>query len=1124
MSQRAPPMDDQGRLYNEQTGKWVKADGRTGKAIAAKWRANLQKYEGVLPRGFIGKDKAKPAEPGAVELSKQVNLVEPDGRVVTGAFVQQRYRPSERARTVASFAKTIIATQNTIPEASRRQIIIEFEDPLTGDRIFRTIHASTVKEAISKIDSIQGVGRAIHGSDIINTNFSLDPTTFELGYVQRPAGGGLKFTGISQATGRRHPHFRLLDFSGKANEGDCLLAVLRAVTSALAKKAGSKAPRWPHNKTIRSSLKLPEAPAPIPADNETVGKLADLFGLRIRIVTGMGVPEPRAYDDNAERQREKNRCITVAQPVVIAEGGGVTAPQCDVYLADDHYEYLSDYLRVDTCPITGDIITDPPRSMLEISRRVIAQGRAWYARTEADVKIDSELNDALEAKKGVDYKEHVIVFDYETTYDHVTGTIEPYALGFIAFDPEGHKDGDFTMEAEKVTQIIRNDGDNNNSVTAPLIDLLCAAPPDIRYTLVSFNGARFDHYMLARAANNRGLLHSVFATAQGGIRSLMIGRHCTLDLAKLCPGTSLKGACKGFKTAPEKMDGFSHQLPQEARTQGKLFEWIKENRPLLSEYLYRDILSTASLFIRLTNTLTDLTGAPCIGSRAVGTIGGHAWEKMNQCCELPAAVKDEALDKLIRTGVTGGRVQSYVDKVPHKKIVLEEASMVDFASLYPTVMDAVPAAAELFNPEDRWGHYPSAPGLLQLKTQLRATIGPTGAKSKEHKAIAAKIKALKESCAEPTAVQDYTPGDVGLFDCTIHSQPPNLPNIIPRRAEGEPLDWDYRGPIRSQITHTEISLIRRYGGTVEVHSGLVWPVHTQGVFSPYVQSLAKIKDEQDSLAKDDPKANPALRSVVKLLLNSASGKCCQANYDDTVVLAKGSGAQLAAEAKMRQDCPRTWIPLGGETCLIVGKKAEDKVYTARAKPSILAVFIYSYSRALVWRTLCQHNCLYSDTDSGLFAKQDYEALRKAFPGLDPTGRKKKLGDLEQELKPHKYAWVYRMAPKDYGIFLTDENCNLLPDDCHKIRMKGVHQGADKLVAADARDALEYASLEERAREYNEESHLKSKPLAKSHVALEMFERRANGEKVTVLCSQIQRGTFSQDSPFDLTQRFLLKQL
>ncbi len=1120
MSQRALPTDDEGRLFNEKTGRWVKADGRVGRSIAAQWRANLQEFEGVLPRGFIGKDKAKPAEPGAVELSKQVKIVEPSGRVVTGAFVQQRYRPTDRERTVAAFAKTIIATQNTIPEASRRQIIIEFEDPLTGDRIFRTIHATTVKEAMSKIDLIQGVGRAIHGSDIINTNYILDPTTFELGYVQRPAGGGLKFNGISQGKGRIHPHFRLLDFSKKANQGDCLLATLRAVTSALAKKAGLPAPRWPHNTTIRSNLKLPDAPAPIPADNETIGKLAELFGLRIRIVTGMGIPEPRVYDDCNERQSERNRCITVAQPIVIAEGGSGTAPQCDIYLADNHYEYVADYLRADTCPITGDLLTNPPRSMLQISERVKAQGRDWYARTEADVKINSEVNEALEAKKGVEYKEHVIVFDYETTYDHLTGTIEPYALGYIAFDPQNHKDGNFTMEAEKVSQIIRKPGDNNNSVTTPLIDLLCAAPPDVRYTLVSFNGSRFDHYLLARAANNRGLLHSVFATTQGGIRSLMVGRHCTLDLAKLCPGTSLKSACKGFKTAPEKMDGFSHHLPQEARSRGKLFEWIKENRGLLSEYLGKDILSTASLFIKLTTTLTEMSGAPCIGPRAVGTIGGHAWEKMSQCCELPAAVKSEDLDKLIRTGVIGGRVQSYVDKIPQIKLILEKAAMVDFASLYPTVMAAILAAAELFQPEDRWGHYPTAPGLLQLKAQLRATAP----KSKEHKAIAAQIKALRETCGEPVAVQDYTPGDVGLFDCTIHTQPPNLPNVIPRRVEGEPLDWNYKGAIRAQITHTDISLIRRYGGVVEVHSGLVWSVHTRGVFSPYVESLAKIKDEQDSMAKDDPKANPALRSVVKLLLNSASGKCCQANYDDTVVLAKGSGAQLAAEAKMRQDCPRTWIPLGGETCLIVGKKAEDKVYTARAKPSILAVFIYSYSRALVWRTLCQHNCLYSDTDSGLFTKQDYEALRKAFPGLDPSGRKKKLGDLEQELKPHKYAWVYRMAPKDYAIFLTDEKCNLLEGDSHKIRMKGVNQWSDRLVAADARDALEHMTLEERAREYNEESYLKSKPLVKAEVALEMFERRANGEKVTVLCSQIKRGTFDQDSPFELTQCFLLKEM
>jgi hypothetical protein len=91
-------------------------------------------------------------------------------------------------------------------------------------------------------------------------------------------------------------------------------------------------------------------------------------------------------------------------------------------------------------------------------------------------------------------------------------------------------------------------------------------------------------------------------------------------------------------------------------------------------------------------------------------------------------------------------------------------------------------------------------------------------------------------------------------------------------------------------------------------------------------------------------------------------------------------------------------------------------------------------------------------------------------------------------------------------------------------MKGVHQGSDRLLSIEGAKMMTDATLYERAIEYASPINTFSKPLKDVKVAVEMYERRAAGEKVTVLCSQIRRGTFDESSPFSLKQRFLLKEL
>ncbi len=1076
----------EGLIRNPATGKMVKADGRVGRQVLAAHRAQLAAQGSALPTGVLGRRAGIAAQPGPIIINyAKLGRIRPTGAFKLQAYVSQGAAPT----TTAEFAKNIAKTLQGIPNV--RHTNVSFQDA-DGYRVIRAIHGKTARDILHELNHLQYEGD-LNGSDGVGVGYTLSTAGFDVGSVTLPAGGAYKFQGISKGKGRAHPHFKLTEFATKAQPGDCLFAVLRAV----AKAAGKTLPAA-RNSSIRLELGIPEGN--IPADPAFIDALARKFGLYVRVITGMTVPADteREYDDNPARLFDRNLCRTVATPLIIAAGGEPDAPACDVYLAGGHYEYISRVLEpVLTCRITGDLISaDDKRTSAEIAQRVISQGRRWYAEHQPPVAASHRHN----------YKERIIVYDYETFYTD-DGTVEPYALGYTIFDPKDPAlaNAAFAGLEGSVTQIVRLAGESHFSVTAPLLDEILRAPEDVRYTLVSFNGARFDHFLLAQAANNRGALTSVFATGAGGLRSLTIsGRHTTLDLAKLVPAMSLASACDGFQTSPTKLEGFSHVVVQREYEAGRLYTWLHSNANKLSEYLARDVLSEASLFIKLSQTLTQMTESPIYGSNAVQTIGGHSWAVMNKKCALPKRVSTRQLDETIRSAVVGGRVQAYTSE---KVVTAEQLHMVDFASLYPTAMAAVTKAAACFAPEEKWGFY------------------PTGAAN-----------------SEPVRTPDWQEGDVGIYEVIIHDQPPNLPNVLPRRSAGEPLDWSYRGEFTTLATHIDLSLIRRGGGHFTVLWGLKWPVCQQGLFQDFIIPLAKLKDEQDEFKKLDETSrankgpgcsdyNPALRMVIKLLMNAGSGKCCQANYDDLAVMATGGANQLAAEAKMDPNRPRTWIPIGGETCIIVGKKPDDKIYGKRAKPSILAVLIYAYSRALVWRTLCQHNCLYSDTDSGLFRTADYEALRAHFPELDPAahGGHKELGDLEQELKAHSRAEAFLLGAKDYAVFLygpNDEILGTLEKEKSKLRTKGVNLRRDRLLlSTTSTKEIEGLSMSEFTEEYNTISEERSQPLSNMKIAREFYARRAAGEQVHVLASQIVRSFKDPDAaPLSLTQRYLIKEL
>jgi hypothetical protein len=783
---------------------------------------------------------------------------------------------------------------------------------------------------------------------------------------------------------------------------------------------------------------------------------------------------------------------------VLAEGGEEDAPLCYIYAYDDHCAYVQRFIEpILTCPITGDLVEDPPADMAMIKARVIEQGRMWFA--SRSMKTPKEPTRTKKYRN-----ERIIVFDYETCYT-AQGDIQPYALGYIMFDAAEHSDADFSKEGANVSQIIRTTGMSFADVSYPLLELIKNAPEDTKYLLVSFNGARFDHFILAAAASNLpGALTNIFPTPGAGIRSLTIyGRHQTLDLAKLMPGMSLKTVCESFSTIPAKMDGFSHVDVQACNERGELDQWLSANRGLLSEYLSRDILSTASLFMKVKNILPTLSGLDDFFNTKAQTIGSHAWHRMAATCPLPMACTTHELDTTVRSYIVGGRVQVYNedgDNQPAKMIKNGPLVMKDVVSLYPTAMAALDHHVGVFGSGSTWGLYPHGGG----------------------------------ECIDddPIEVTEYVPGKVGIYNVTIHEQPANLPAIVPKR--GDTLDWNPKGDFEANVTSIDLELLTRYGGKFTVKSGYTWPHVSRGLFRNYIMPLVELKNRQDELKKAPGKQlpklgapaekesyNPALREMLKLLLNSASGKCCQANYDDVGMIATGSQNQIEAMRSMDETRPITMVPLNGHRVILFGKKKTDKIYSAKhAKPSILAVLIYAYSRAFVWQTLCRNGILYSDTDSGIFTPENGKRVSDEFPQLNPAGRSKQLGDLEDELPEHHEATLYRIAPKDYAIFMRDINGNLIAS---KVRAKGVRM-CDRLVNDDAVSELRKMTVFESSKAYHEASVAMSRPLSDPLVSEEFYARRARGEKVHVFTSQITRIYNDPTKPFTLEQRFMLKEL
>jgi hypothetical protein len=143
------------------------------------------------------------------------------------------------------------------------------------------------------------------------------------------------------------------------------------------------------------------------------------------------------------------------------------------------------------------------------------------------------------------------------------------------------------------------------------LEFLCLYPDvddenyAVKFRLIAYNGSRFDHLMLYDIMNSRDLVHKVAIYNRQIFTLASRYGHCIWDPCQFIK-MPLGKAAKSFNLKHNKIEGFSHAIPQAARDNGTLDNWIEENEEKLSEYITYDVLVLEELVETLESSFKEM--------------------------------------------------------------------------------------------------------------------------------------------------------------------------------------------------------------------------------------------------------------------------------------------------------------------------------------------------------------------------------------------------------------------------------------------------------------------------------------------------------------------------------------
>jgi hypothetical protein len=206
----------------------------------------------------------------------------------------------------------------------------------------------------------------------------------------------------------------------------------------------------------------------------------------------------------------------------------------------------------------------------------------------------------------------------------------------------------------------------------------------------------------------------------------------------------------------------------------------------------------------------------------------------------------------------------------------------------------------------------------------------------------------------------------------------------------------------------------------DVVRGLVSNQHiiSSKIFGKYIDTFYKEKQQQDELKENnDPNYNPALRTTIKLYLNSLTGKLVEnPNVHFSLKHVEESKMSLngvCMDKEFHEDKVNDWITCG--------------------------IMVYSYSKRLLFEYIkClpdkSNDVIHIETDGIYFSTRHLETFTNnlnKYKGEYPCKFGEHLGNLKIEKTTHEGQVAYFLGKKFY--------CITMPDNKHIMRIKGIPQ-------------------------------------------------------------------------------------
>jgi hypothetical protein len=553
--------------------------------------------------------------------------------------------------------------------------------------------------------------------------------------------------------------------------------------------------------------------------------------------------------------------------------------------------------------------------------------------------IDNEIINKKEIN--IKYKSRLyFFFDYETVYCRETGILNTYSVACVVYD---------------IYQNIKNiyfDSDIEfKQLNYNFIKFLLSFS-STENIMTAYNGSRFDNLLLldGLSLHSKNIIGKTRCnTAGNSIIKLMFNNFTVIDLCRftMCP---LKDACQNYKCLIQKVDGFDHSLVQDQYDNNTLHIWLNDNFEKIYEYNLGDVLSLAELFFKMQESFLELTNIDISKEMTIAGLCYKHWQnltknKFTDENEILAPETREVADFFRKSNI-GGRNQVFYDLI--KKFREEDYNkwLNDKDDINRLRYKEYLEISKQNNIDD-----------LLSRSIVYGDIGSIDFKSSYPFCMIA--------MNYPIGREQYTPsyieGKLGIYNVEIIRQPEI--NIIPNRTKESPLDWAYKGKINCVLNTVDINALKKYNSEIIIKDGYYWENSSQEVFYDYIIELKDIKTLEDYYAKtNDFKYNPSRRAIVKLMLNSLSGKPNQKEYDTSFEICVDAN-KIKSFYKKNKDI--SFIDINqGQAVILKGKKKDKKYNSSIAKPVQLGSFIYSYARTNLYSTISKLDYVfYTDTDS-----------------------------------------------------------------------------------------------------------------------------------------------------------------